>query len=281
MSNFLANYDGKGRLYAAARRPYDSSLLDATIKELGLSANSQLLDVGAGTGNLGLELVRRGYRNTIMLEPSSSMIEVATERLLELSQQSSVVGARIAQGSSTNSGLPDQSIDAILAGTAMHWFPVAESIAEFARILKPSGKVAILYTGTLESNRPVVNEYEELLLAHVPRYKEHKKLLFMQSGLRAVSECFIDNMVPIDGPIIDRNFIKEEFIQWALARSFMPADEDSRRNIGPILGQFFDKNSKQGVLTLSFSSGADVGLLKKLKVQPEIKDRVSTHDRSS
>ncbi|MQY36858.1 putative methyltransferase [Streptomyces sp. RB17] len=95
----------------------------------------RVLDLGAGTGKLTATLVALGAE-VIAVEPDPGM-------LTELRR--SLPDVRALPGSAEAIPLPDASVDAVLAGNAMHWFDMAVAGPEIARILAPSGILAGLW----------------------------------------------------------------------------------------------------------------------------------------
>jgi ubiquinone/menaquinone biosynthesis C-methylase UbiE len=92
----------------------------------------RVLDLGAGTGKLTATLVALSAE-VIAVEPDSAM-------LTELRRTLPTV--RALSGSAEAIPLPDASVDAVLAGNAMHWFDMAVAGPEIARVLAPSGILA-------------------------------------------------------------------------------------------------------------------------------------------
>ncbi|MBE8516299.1 class I SAM-dependent methyltransferase [Amycolatopsis sp. H6(2020)] len=95
----------------------------------------QVLDLGAGTGKLTGTLVALGA-DVIAVEPDPAM-------LTELRRALPAVRARA--GSAEAIPLPDASVDAVLAGNALHWFDMAVAAPEIARVLAPGGVLAGLW----------------------------------------------------------------------------------------------------------------------------------------
>ncbi|MGW3819185.1 class I SAM-dependent methyltransferase [Streptomyces sp. NPDC005046] len=95
----------------------------------------RVLDLGAGTGKLTATLVALGV-DVIAVEPDPAM-------LTELRRALPTV--RALSGSAEAIPLPDASVDAVLAGNAMHWFDMAVAGPEIARILAPGGILAGLW----------------------------------------------------------------------------------------------------------------------------------------
>jgi SAM-dependent methyltransferase len=65
------------------------------------------------------------------------------EMLAELRRRLPDVDAR--EGSAEAIPLPDGSVDAVLAGQALHWFDLAGALPEILRILRPGGVLAALW----------------------------------------------------------------------------------------------------------------------------------------
>lgn len=95
----------------------------------------RVLDLGAGTGKLTATLVALGAE-VIAVEPDPAM-------LTELRR--ALPAVRALPGSAEAIPLPDASVDAVLAGNAMHWFDMAVAGPEIARVLAPDGILAGLW----------------------------------------------------------------------------------------------------------------------------------------
>lgn len=72
-------------------------------------------------------------------------------------------------GTAEATTLPRQSIDAIVAGQAFHWFDRVKTKAEFLRILKPAGIVILLWNERL-THSPFEIEYDQLIIKHGKDY---------------------------------------------------------------------------------------------------------------
>ncbi len=95
----------------------------------------RVLDLGAGTGKLTAALVALGAE-VIAVEPDPAM-------LTELRR--ALPAVRTLLGSAEAIPLPDASVDAVLAGNALHWFDMAVAESEIARVLAPGGILAGLW----------------------------------------------------------------------------------------------------------------------------------------
>ena len=95
----------------------------------------RVLDLGAGTGKLTATLVALGA-DVIAVEPDPAMLTELRRALPDV---------RALPGSAEAIPLPDASVDAVLAGNAMHWFDMAVAGPEIARVLAPGGILAGLW----------------------------------------------------------------------------------------------------------------------------------------
>jgi SAM-dependent methyltransferase len=102
---------------------------------LGPAPGPRVLDLGAGTGKLTATLVDLGA-DVIAVEPDRAM-------LTELRR--ALPTARAWPGSAEAIPLPDASVDAVLAGNALHWFDMDVAGPEIARVLSPGGILAGLW----------------------------------------------------------------------------------------------------------------------------------------
>jgi SAM-dependent methyltransferase len=99
------------------------------------AAGPRVLDLGAGTGKLTATLVALGAE-VVAVEPDPAMLAELRRALPEV---------RALQGSAEALPLPDASVDAVLAGNAMHWFDMTVAGPEIARVLAPGGILAGLW----------------------------------------------------------------------------------------------------------------------------------------
>jgi SAM-dependent methyltransferase len=144
------SFDRAADEYERTRPEYPPALLDA----LPLGADAEVLDVGAGTGKLTRVLAQR-YRRVIAVEPLDGMRAIL-ERV--------VPTAKSYAGSAEAIPLPDASVDAVFAGQAFHWFANDRAIAEFARVLRPGGVLALVWNEP-DGGRPspLPEQYEAYL----------------------------------------------------------------------------------------------------------------------
>lgn len=131
-------FDGKAEDYAAGRPAYAEGLFDLLFSEYGFSVREAVADIGAGTGIFTEALLRRGCM-VYAVEPNAQMRQQAEERL------SSYGGFISVAGDAAHTGLDSGSVGAVTAAQAFHWFDAEAFRAECCRLLRPGGKVVLVY----------------------------------------------------------------------------------------------------------------------------------------
>lgn len=138
-------------VYAATRPEYPP---DAIAWVAGPGCRD-VLDLGAGTGKLTAGLVAAGLR------------VMAVEPLLDMLGQLRVASSWRIAGAAERIPLVDRCMDAVYAGQAFHWFRTDEAIPEIARVLRPAGRLGLLWN-MLDVSVGWVAELAEILHERVP-----------------------------------------------------------------------------------------------------------------
>ncbi|OIN78168.1 class I SAM-dependent methyltransferase [Mycobacterium malmoense] len=94
-----------------------------------------VLDLGAGTGKLTTRLVERGL-DVVAVDPIPDMLEVLRTSLPE---------TRALLGTAEGIPLEDNSVDAVLVAQAWHWVDPERAIPEVARVLRPGGRLGLVW----------------------------------------------------------------------------------------------------------------------------------------
>lgn len=149
--------------YIRFRPGYPQEVVELLEKEAGLSSTSRIVDVGSGTGIFTKLLLDAGYQVT-GVEPNAPM-RLAAEELLSSYPAFTSIAAK-----AQDTTLPDASADLITSAQAFHWFATAETRAEFSRILKPGGYVALIWNVRKFDSTPFLKEYESLLIEYGTDY---------------------------------------------------------------------------------------------------------------
>jgi len=124
--------------YLKYRTEYPKEFIDYLYENIGLSNNSIIADIGSGTGKLSSKLLLKGSQ-VYSIEPNDDMRSVAEK---DLSRFSNFVSKN---GTAENTTLQNSSVDFITVGTAFHWFDMEQFKKECQRILRPNGKVILVW----------------------------------------------------------------------------------------------------------------------------------------
>lgn len=131
-------FDGKGDIYAKARPKYAAELLEYIKNTLNISPGAVFADIGSGTGIFTEQLLNGGY-TVYAVEPNEDMRSKAEKTL------SGYEGFHSVTGTDSNTTLPANRVDHITVAQAFHWFDAVAFKKECHRILKPGGKILLIY----------------------------------------------------------------------------------------------------------------------------------------
>ncbi|MBV9606433.1 MAG: methyltransferase domain-containing protein [Solirubrobacterales bacterium] len=161
--------------YERGRPGYSRELMDWLAGQLALRPGRIVLDVGAGTGKLTRELVATGAR-VLAVEPVRGMREIL-ERV--------VPDADIREGTAEALPFADQAIDAVTVASAFHWFDAPAALAEFQRVLRPGGRLALMWQRR-RSDQPIHQAIDAIIGPHRGRRRRHEdgswRARVMESG---------------------------------------------------------------------------------------------------
>ncbi|WP_198417902.1 class I SAM-dependent methyltransferase [Cryobacterium serini] len=102
---------------------------------MGVAARRQVLDLGAGTGQLTCQLVERGL-DVVAVEPSAGMRKELSRRLPHVS---------VLDGRAEDVPLTPGAVDTVLLAQTWHWVDVERAGPEIARVLRPGGNLGLLW----------------------------------------------------------------------------------------------------------------------------------------
>jgi ubiquinone/menaquinone biosynthesis C-methylase UbiE len=139
--------------YVKYRPSYPAAAIDKILE--GLAPPSQIVaaDIGAGTGISSRLLAERGV-SVIAIEPNAAMREAAEPHPL----------VEFRDGTAEVTNLSDASVDLVTCFQAFHWFNPEPTLSEFRRILKPSGRLAVVWNNRDEEDA-LTAEYNRLVRA--------------------------------------------------------------------------------------------------------------------
>jgi len=204
-------YDTK---HAEIYNPVEQSRLEATIDDLLriLQVNApEVLDFGAGTGNLTLKFARRGCRVTAA-DVSSRSLELLLSRV--------PLGRSIAVELLTGNRIPfaDASFDIVAAYSVLHHIPeYLQSIREMARVLRAGGLLYIDHEFNAAAWEPneSLSAYRKLTrlsrLAHLRQLVNTRELFTPEFVKTVFIKAFVNRRYEREG---DLHVWPDDHIEW-------------------------------------------------------------------
>ena len=231
-------FSGKAMVYRQSRPSYSPELFAYLQQVFGLKKGSMVADVGSGTGILSQQLLAMGAR-VFAVEPNADMRLVAEQDLGKNGNFVSVVAT------AEQTTLPENSFDFVFAASAFHWFEPVVFKHECERILKPGGKVFLIWNEPQmpeeiqQGRRAIYEKYAPKCTGFPGGQKEE----------RGVKEDFFDGQlgeVHFPNPL---TYDKEKFIGRALSSSYALTESDEQYDeFMDELGALFDRFAMDGLI---------------------------------
>lgn len=149
--NPLQRFSDRAADYAQYRPVYPPEAIAAILDNLGDPSTLVAADVGAGTGISARLLADWGVQ-VLALEPNAQMRQTARPH----------PRVQMVSATAEQTGLADSSVDLIVCAQAFHWFEPEASLAEFHRILKPSGRLALMWNSR-DQNDAFTRQFTDIL----------------------------------------------------------------------------------------------------------------------
>lgn len=238
--------------YREFRPRYPRAIVDVLRRECGLTSEWLIADVAAGTGLLTEVFLKNG-NPVIAVEPNAPMRAVCEELT------GRYPALRCMDGTAEATGLRDNSVDMVTVGQAMHWFDLAKTRMEFARVLRPGGWCGVIYNHRRMGGDGFHDGYERLLVkfggdyrAVQSRHLTEDKLagFFAPSKMRCAS---LPNA---------QEFTLEGLRGRVLSSSYMPQEGDPRYLIMmDAIAQLFARYEQSGVVKMEYECAVCFGRL--------------------
>ncbi len=148
--------------YDKARPDYLDELFEDIFRYIDLSKNSNVLEIGIGTGQATLPFLNKGC-NLTAVEIGDRLAKYCTQKF------SNFNSFNIINSDFIEADLSEKSFDLIYSATAFHWIPKDRGYAKIKSLLKSAGAVALFW------NHPFVsNTSDETNLASMSVYKKYR-----------------------------------------------------------------------------------------------------------
>lgn len=159
-----------------AQRAAPETTPQTPVNTAGTLASSQLgvdiLDVATGTGRVALALASADpSARVIAADSDPKMLAAAADAATGLNLDATM---QFLECPSERLSVKDASVDGITAFQSFHWFSEAEALAEFSRVLRPSGLFFAAWNDR-DISVPWVREFELLIEKHNPKFDHRAK----------------------------------------------------------------------------------------------------------
>lgn len=244
-------FTDRAAVYTVGRPNYAEGFINYLYNELGFSDESFIADIGCGTGKFAKQLLDRGSF-VYGVEPNDDMRLLAEKELFAYGKFKAV------NGEASYTTLSDNSVDFVTAAQAFHWFDVEKFHCECKRILKPDGKVILIWN-TRDINDAVNKELFELNKKFCSEFKG------FSGGMKEDDER-INNFfggkyqkLSFENPLC---FNEEKFINRLLSGSYALKESDKLYDKYILNAKnIFDKYHNDGIVKIGNSTVAYIGSL--------------------
>ncbi len=143
-------------------------------------------------------------------------------------------------------------MDLITAAQAFHWFNRIKAKAEFTRILKPGGMLAIIWNERLDDVSDVNRRYEDILVGLAPEYP---KVVHRNVSLDAIQDFFAPDLVTLTKFDNNQSLDRAGLVGRLESSSYVPnRGEPGHAEIISAAEKLFDDCQVHGIVTISYET---------------------------
>ena len=239
--------------YVRFRPGYPDSLVAALLADSAEAAALTIADIGSGTGIFTRLLLERGAR-VYAVEPNAAMRAAAESYLADYGNFTSV------DGDAEDTGLTENSVDLVTAAQAFHWFNNQQSLAEFQRILKADGRLALVWNNR-NQQQPFQRAYEALLHEHAPEYG---KVNHMNLSDDDIAGFFAPGQMQLSRFDYRQRLDFDSLLGRLKSSSYCPHENSTDyQRLTAALRDLFYQHANQGLLDFEYQSLLYLGAIKR------------------
>ncbi|MGE8559434.1 MAG: class I SAM-dependent methyltransferase [Acinetobacter sp.] len=128
-------FSSAAELYQQVRPGYPAEIVNWLQHQLQLGTNSQVIDLGSGTGKF-LPYLQQITSHIIAIEPVQEMLAQLQHAFPDI---------QTLQASSEQLPVAANSVDAVICAQSFHWFDNVETLQQIHQVLKTSGHLALIW----------------------------------------------------------------------------------------------------------------------------------------
>jgi ubiquinone/menaquinone biosynthesis C-methylase UbiE len=241
MTHTHGRFSGLAEAYDRYRPSYPVAAIEAVVA--GLPRPLRAVDAGCGTG-ISTRALAAWCDHVIGIDPNADML--AQARRAEPAAAPGPGAFRLAAAEAT--GLPDESADLVHCAQSFHWFDERAALREFFRILRPGGRLAILFNER-ETTDPASAEYERIVSRAVAHAAAGGLIVPRERRFDPAAGALFTNVRRLSFPNPQR-FERADLRGRARSASYWPRDDARRAELERDLDALFDRMAVEGFLTL-------------------------------
>jgi len=233
--------------YEHARPGYPVDAIAHLVNRLALRPGARLLEVGAGTGKLTTLLAPRAHITAV--EPVAEMRAILRERLPAI---------EVLDGRAEAIPALDSAFDAVVVAQAFHWFDGGAALAEIGRVLRPGGRLGLIWNRR-DISVPWMARLVDMVFAHQGKTPSYT------SGTWEKAFDGNSKFVRLDKSIF-KNYLscrKCDIIQYFSSISFISAMDAEKKS--KILYEISEELAELDVKDLQFPFHTDVYIYERSK----------------
>jgi SAM-dependent methyltransferase len=217
MASTVERFSNRVENYVKYRPGYPNEILDLFRDKMNLHKDSVVADIGAGTGISARIFLENGNR-VFGVEPNAVMREAAEIFLASFPNFISI------DGTAENTSLENKSVDFVVAAQAFHWFDEAKTRAEFKRILKEDGFIALIWNERQLDTTAFLKDYERLLIEFGTDYETVRHENITKETLRNFFQTNFREAVFSNSQTVNFDGLRGRM----LSSSYIPSEESPR-----------------------------------------------------
>ena len=244
-------FDSKGNVYSKARPNYPDALFSYLLAERVINKDTVAADIGSGTGIFTIAMSQ--FVNSIFaVEPNDDMRRKAEEKY------SSALNITSINATAENTSLPDCSVDLVTVAQAFHWFDRGLFKNECKRILKPNGKVVLVWNDR-DSDSEIIKDNFAVNKKYCKDFKGSS------NGIDFSKDAF-SNFFSGEFELVefcnDLIYTREDFIARNLSSSYAPKENDIIYNdYVKAVEEVFEKYQANGTVKYPYITRCYIGTI--------------------
>jgi ubiquinone/menaquinone biosynthesis C-methylase UbiE len=229
--------------YIKYRPTYPNEMINVLKKELGLTKDKVIADIGSGTGISSIPFLKNENR-VFGIEPNTEMREAQEQILKQFSNFTSI------NGTAEETNLDNNSVDLIFCAQAFHWFDKEKSKKEFSRILKENGNLVFVWNSRSTKTEFQI-EYEQILYNNIEEYKNVNHRNIEELDIEKFFNPKTMIMIELEN---EQTFDLDGLKGRLQSSSYCPKDGSDYKNIMNEIENLFIKYQNNNLITFHYET---------------------------